>query len=216
MLRVAIAFVGLFLLGTVIGGVIAMVSKPLSGGPVAVATPIPSAVPTTTAPIASATAVVPTLPTATTTVTALPTLPPQPTPSSEPTPAQTVAPTAAPTADPAAIDPFIEELGAAIAAGRDRFLFDNLHPAVIERYGEQACRDYTSTTRSQGLSIEYVSANGPEAWDWVLDDRTTQIPDAWTVSVIWREPGLEEAREVHIAPSEASWRWFTDCGDPLN
>lgn len=147
--------------------------------------------------------------------TASPTAVPAITPTATPTPGATQGPTAEPTADPAAIAGFVEDLGAAIAAGRSRFLFNNLHPAVLERYGEQACRQYTSTARITGLSLEYIGSNGPEAWDWVLDAVTTPIPDAWTVTLVWRQPGLEEQREIHIAPTGATWRWFTDCGDPL-
>jgi hypothetical protein len=64
-------------------------------------------------------------------------------------------------------------------------------------------------------TLDYVSATGPAPWDWELDERSTLIPDAWTVSVGWSQPGVEERREVHFAPADATWRWFTDCGDHL-
>lgn len=229
MLRIAIAFVGLFLVGAAIGGVLAIVGRPSTGVPVAVASPNPTALTPSIAPSASTNAASTTLPPATssTTPTPPPATPEPPTPEPTETPNVTAppetpssapitpAPSTQPVADPAEIPAFMEALGQAISQGTNEFLFTNLHPAVMDRYGEQACRRYTRTTRLQGLSIEYVSANGPEPWDWELDNRTTQIGDAWTVSIMWREPGLEEPRDVHIAPSDATWRWFTDCGDPL-
>ena len=88
---------------------------------------------------------------------------------------------------------------------------------MLDRYGDEQCRTYTRNTRSVGLNLDYVSAIGPEPWEWVLDDRTTVIPDAWTVTIHWQDPqaNVDEQRDVHIAPAGGSWRWFTDCGDPL-
>ena len=60
-----------------------------------------------------------------------------------------------------------------------------------------------------------MSDTGPAEWDWELDGVTTPIPDAHTVTVNWRDPNVDEQREVHIAPAEGTWRWFTDCGDPI-
>lgn len=219
MLRTVLALIGVYVAGVVVGALIAIVTKPSSGVPVAVASPTPSAVSPTIA-------TTPTLPPATSTATPVatltptPTAPPRsppPTPVSTPTPTVTPAtpPSTAVVADPADIPAFMDELGEAIANGTDELLFTSLHPAVLERYGNQACRRYTRSTQLQGLDLEYVSANGPEPWDWVLDDRTTTIPDGWTVTVNWHDPNVDEAREVHIAPSDGTWRWFTDCGDPL-
>jgi hypothetical protein len=138
------------------------------------------------------------------------------TPIAGPTATAAATSTADATAAPADIEEFIEELGAAIAGGRGRFMLQNLHPAVIERYGEQACQNYTAVSSIPGLQLDYINSEGPEPWDWVLDDVTTNIPDAWTVTVRWRQPpDTDEARDVHIAPAEAAWRWFTDCGEPL-
>jgi hypothetical protein len=109
----------------------------------------------------------------------------------------------------------MEALGRAIARGTNAFMFENLHPQVLERYGVQQCRNYTRNTSSPGLSLEYQSSTGPEPWDWTLDERTTTIPDAWTVTVRWRDPQTDELRDVHIAAADGTWRWFTDCGDPL-
>jgi hypothetical protein len=118
-------------------------------------------------------------------------------------------------ADPAAIPQFIADLSDAIASGTNQFLFRNLHPEVLVRYGEQQCRTYTASTQIPGLEIEYVSDSGPAPWDWTLDEVTTTIADTQTVTVNWHDPSVDETRDVHIAPSEGTWRWFTDCGDPL-
>jgi len=118
-------------------------------------------------------------------------------------------------ADPADIPQFMTDLADALRQGKGNFLFSNLHPAVLDRYGEQACRRFTASATVDGLHMEYIGSDGPGPWDWVLDDLTTTIEDAWSVTVVWRQPGAEEQRDVRIAPADGSWRWFTDCGDPL-
>jgi hypothetical protein len=169
-------------------------------------TPAPTAQQETPSPTASETPTVQSTRTASETPTTAPA-----TGSSPPT----VTPTGA-TADPEAIPAFIEGLGAAIADGRGRVMFDNLHPEVLARYGQQACQSYTAGSSIPGLVLTYIDSSGPAPWDWVLDDLTTNIPDAWNVTVRWQQPGTDENREVHIAPADGTWRWFTDCGEPLD
>ncbi len=156
-------------------------------------------------------------------VTAAPPIPsatasPSPTPTAPPPSPTTVPATSTPTAaaaDPADLPGFVADLGAALRRGRDQFLLDHLHPVVLDRYGEASCRRFTATAGVNGLNLEYLGSNGPEPWDWELDGLTTRIDDGWTVVTVWRQPGLEEQRELHLAPSDGTWRWFTDCGDPL-
>jgi hypothetical protein len=241
MARLLGALAGLFVLGLLIGGAIAFTTRPANLGPVGLATATPpiATVAATTTATAQPTPAGPT-PTTSPTPTPQPTSTFQPTPTVAPvTPAPTAvqtpsaapplatrstspappAPTPAPTlaggADPADIPQFISDLSAAIAAGTNNFLFTNLHPEVLVRYGQRQCRAYTRATELPGLEIEYLSDTGPAPWDWTLDDVTTTIPDAQTVTVNWHDPSVDEMREVHIAPSEGTWRWFTDCGDPV-
>jgi hypothetical protein len=114
------------------------------------------------------------------------------------------------------------DLVAAIRAGELAPMFEDLHPAVIELYGEQACQN-TLATRSADptYAVEITSIQPPAPWDWVIDGRTTTISDAWTIvaAVTAIDPAtgspVTAQREVHLAPSAGTARWFTDCGTPL-
>jgi hypothetical protein len=227
LVRIAAALVAIYVTGVVAGAVLAMVTRGPAGSATAIATATPTPMSTASSTVAP-TSSTPTTPSAT---VAVPSTPVQPTataaaspssgpspsaaasPSPEPSPSAVPSPTLA--ADPTDIPAFVADLGRAIDRGSGRFLLAHLHPAVIDRYGARACRLYTSTTRLDGLSLEHLGSDGPAAWDWVLDELTTAIPDAWTVTVVWRQPDLEEQREIHIAPADGTWRWFTDCGDPV-
>lgn len=85
---------------------------------------------------------------------------------------------------------------------------------TVDRYGAQQCRRYVKQAVSgDQITWEIRGSTGPAAWDYTTDGLTTTVPDAWAVSV--RQPGADpEQRELHFAPAEGSWRWFTDCGDP--
>ncbi len=154
------------------------------------------------APAASPTATnAPTATIAVPTATAVPTASPAP-PS--PTPDAT-----------ALIEAFYEGLDPAIRAADADVLVPLLHPATIERYGEPACRTYLGGLADPTLDIEVASVSGPEPWDYLTDDRTTTIPDAWTVSAAFTSQGATSDRELHVAFVDGEVRWFTDCGAPL-
>jgi hypothetical protein len=149
---------------------------------------------------------------------------PTPSPSAAPTrthsPAPTAPPTTPPTAAPEPTAPpddlsaegFAQELAAALEEGDDEYLFGHLHPATIERYGEQSCRAYVAGIEG-AVNWEILGSSGPAPWSYETDGLATTIDDAWTVTV--RQPGAEpEVRDVHYAQANGTWRWFTDCGDP--
>jgi hypothetical protein len=204
-------WVAIFVVAAVVGGLISR--QGASVPPIAAASPTP--VPTM-API----------PTPTPTLTPGP----SPSPSVEPSATSSLAPappspTATaitpspsviiPSADPSAIPAFLDEFAAAIERGRDRYLLDHLHPAVIERFGTPACRAHIAANVSGRSSRwEFIGSSGPAPWPYASDDLETIIPDAWTVSI--REPDADpEERDLHFAYVDGTWRWFTDCGDPV-
>jgi hypothetical protein len=211
---------GVYVAGTALGAVAAPLFRPAVQGPIALAEASPT--PTVTqAPAASVTLTpMPATPAATPppTPAATPAATPSPTVATTPTGAPEPTPTAAATrgADPADLPAFVTDLGDALDHGRGGFLFDHLHPAVIERYGAAACRSFTATARVDGLSLTYVDSSGPAPWDWELDGLSTTIEDGWIVTVVWQQPGTNEQRDLHVAPHDGAWRWFTDCGDPLS
>jgi hypothetical protein len=117
--------------------------------------------------------------------------------------------------DPATAEEFATDLAAAISDSQNLYLLARLHPATIERYGLAQCRTYIQDTLSgTQITWEVQVSSGPAPWDYITDDLTTTIADAWAVTV--RQPGADpEIRDLHFAPSDGTWRWFTDCGEPL-
>jgi hypothetical protein len=134
-----------------------------------------------------------------------------------PTPSPTPTPTPSPTPDPDTLaKAFFVDLVQAIRAGDVDSMLPRLHPAVIERYGEAACKQELET-RSADPAYEIVVkvVQPPAAWDYTLDGVTTSIPDAWTVDADVTALGQLGARQLHVAPVDGEVRWFTDCGTPL-
>ena len=181
-------------------GVGAFIGRQRSAPPVAsvptqtpaLSTATPSATPpTATPPTAAPGPSGPTFP---------PTIPPSPPPS------------APPTLDPPTAEDFAAALLAAFQTGDNGYLFDRLHPLVLERYGERQCRRHVNSfVADPSASWTVQSSSGPAPWDWVTDDLTTTVADTWTVMI---DVPNEGQREVHFVPFEGTWRWFVDCGEP--
>lgn len=144
------------------------------------------------------------------------------TPSTAPTPDVTLAtsPTPAPTAapDPAAlITDFLDALVGAVRAGTAADLGSALHPAVIDRYGAEACAQELATrTADPAFAVEVIDVLDPAPWDYVTDDLTTIVPDVTTVRAAVTARGETADRDLHVAIVDGVVRWFTDCGDPPN
>jgi hypothetical protein len=201
-LAVAIGLAGVFCLSIAAGAYVGRLRATPSNPPVAVASPTPDA--TTSAP-------------PTTAATASPSLAPTVAPTAPPTQAPPSAtPSAAPTTalDPATAEQFALDLSAAIRSGHTDYLLARLHPAVIERYGTRICRSYINgTVAGDDVRWTVSSTTGPAAWSYETDGLTTPIAEAWMVSVN-QAGATPEARDLHFAPSDGTWRWFTDCGTP--
>jgi len=51
--------------------------------------------------------------------------------------------------------------------------------------------------------------------DWVIDERTTGIENAYSVEVTILSEQSDTDQEFHIAQCpDGTLGWFTDCGDP--
>lgn len=112
---------------------------------------------------------------------------------------------------------FVRDLSTAIKGGDDpRFLFESLHPAVIDLYGAPACRrsmrDFGDPTFR--MTVRTVSALKP--WDWAVDNRSIPIDDVYTVAVTRVSNGERSNVPIHLGAVEGGVGWFTDCGDPLS
>ncbi len=179
----------------------ALIGRSRVGTPVA-NTPTPSP-----APSALATASPP--PTVPPTTTAPPPSPSPAPPTVPPTAPPTATASASPVLDPPTVEEFAGELLAAFQTADSGYLFDRLHPFVLERYGARQCRRYVNDLAPEpSASWTVLSATGPAPWDWTTDELTTTVSDTWTVMIDIPDEG---EREVHFTPFEGTWRWFVDC-----
>lgn len=205
-LAAVVGLIGVFMVSVGIGGLIARQLQSPAVPAVAVASPTPMAtvVPTVSSTASPTLVSLPSLP-ATVSPPITPTASTEPTPSPEPTA----------TLDPPTVEEFTADLAAALRDGDTAYLIARLHPATTDRYGEQRCTSYVQGLPKAAPKWEVLSSTGPAPWSYVTETPgiETVIPDAWTVSV--RQPGANpELRDLHFAPSDGTWRWFTDCGTP--
>lgn len=111
---------------------------------------------------------------------------------------------------------FYTMFNAAQAAGDHQTMYDLLHPAVLERYGEAACAAYLESIVNPSVEIELVETTGFGTWDFDRDERTDTVENAITVNVIVHSADGDTEAEAHVAKFEAAvLGWFTDCGEPL-
>jgi hypothetical protein len=110
-------------------------------------------------------------------------------------------------------DQFLADLQQAERGGDSAFLLARLHPAVIERYGEDVCRSqFASEPPDPTSTFDVVGIDHTGPWDYTSDGQTTTIPN--TVFVLTnRTVHAQPAQQiqVHIAPVDGQQRWFTDC-----
>jgi hypothetical protein len=109
---------------------------------------------------------------------------------------------------------FLPVFSAAIRTGDQRFLFERLHPAVVQFYGERACRVYLRDFIVPNSAFVYRSAGEPSEFTWVADGMATLVPDVVNVDVTAVSEGGEIDRVIHLGIVEGDLRWFADCGDP--
>ncbi len=105
------------------------------------------------------------------------------------------------------IETFVSEYAAAIGAGDVEFLFDTIHPAVINRYGEEACR---RIIRDEFLLItDYRMVGDVDGPDSEQFDGVTI--DVYRVPVAFGFQGREFESQAAFAFDAGAVRWFTDC-----
>jgi hypothetical protein len=117
--------------------------------------------------------------------------------------------------DPPTVEEFADDLSAAIRESDEAYLNERLHPEVLVRYGAEQCQAWiASGVVGDDVTWQIHSTSGPQEWDYASDELSTVIADAWFLQVT--QPGADpEERELHFAASEGTWRWFTDCGEPV-
>lgn len=111
---------------------------------------------------------------------------------------------------------FVAAFTTAIQTNDVSFLLGRLHPRVLELYGQEACAAYVPSVINPDFELTIRESSGPETWEWVIDDVTSEIADSYAVEVSRMEGGQTLIQEIHVARrAEGDIGWFTDCGDPL-
>jgi hypothetical protein len=116
-----------------------------------------------------------------------------------------------------AVQKFLDQLDAAVHNGDIAFRVARLHPAVIQRYGEQQCRDFLATPVAQDPSRrDKVSrVDKPARFEFTTDDGAIPIPNAQLVLVKETFEKKKGERELHVALVDGEYRYFIDCGTPI-
>lgn len=111
---------------------------------------------------------------------------------------------------------FLTQLDAAVRQGNIDVRVARLNPAVIDRYGEQQCRDFLAGQPADKTRRDKVkSAGKPGAFEYVTDDQSVTIADAVPVQVRETRLGKKGDRNLHLARVNGQLTYFIDCGTPL-
>ncbi|MGQ0804692.1 MAG: hypothetical protein ACT4PI_12630 [Actinomycetota bacterium] len=110
---------------------------------------------------------------------------------------------------------FLAALATAIQDGDADFQLERLHPAVIERYGEDACAAdiATRTDPTRAFAVTRVREE-PEPFDYASDGLSETIPETTVVEAQVTADGATNPQEVHVAEVDGEFRYFSDCGTP--
>jgi hypothetical protein len=112
---------------------------------------------------------------------------------------------------------FLDKLNAAVRKGDTNVRVALLHPAVVERYGEQQCRDFLATPEltDPTRKDKVKRVDKPKPFEFNTDDGAIPIPDAQLLLVKETYQGKKTERELHLARVDGEYRYFIDCGTPL-
>jgi hypothetical protein len=142
---------------------------------------------------------------------------PAPSTTNAPTTEATTTSSSAATSTPTTVAPesaeaFLEQLAAAFRAGDVEFKMARLHPAVIERFGEDTCQTYLSSLPADPTAAFVVhSVSEPADYAWTTQDQTTNVPDTLTVAVTRTANGTAQEATIHLTAVDGELRWYTDC-----
>jgi hypothetical protein len=115
-----------------------------------------------------------------------------------------------------AIKSFIEVFNSAFETGDPEPLYQLLHPAVGEIYGEEACLAYIESIISTPTSLEYLGSSYVGEWVFERDGAAIPVDFAYAVQANFTANDQTTEQELHLVlPGDDSVRWFTDCGEPL-
>ena len=107
---------------------------------------------------------------------------------------------------------FLGLLAAAYRTDDVDFLVSRLNPAVIERFGVDACRANLTFTPDPTAAFTVKSVSEPQPYDFKTDTRTTTVPNTLFVDVDQVGGGSTQAVTVHLTPLNGQLTWFRNCG----
>jgi hypothetical protein len=111
---------------------------------------------------------------------------------------------------------FLAALATAVREGDVDFQVERLAPAVIDRYGEDACRAdvATRTDPTRAFAVTQVR-DEPATFDYNSDGLSEAIPDTIVMEAQMTLQGATSAQEVHLVDVGGEFSYFTDCGTPI-
>ena len=110
---------------------------------------------------------------------------------------------------------FFEVFNAAQAAEDPATMASLLHPAVFGIYDETDCKVYLDGIVNPSVVIDVQEITDYGEWSWTIDDRNSEVLEAYTAEIIISSNQGSTAQQVHLAVRpDGTLGWFTDCGDP--
>jgi hypothetical protein len=110
---------------------------------------------------------------------------------------------------------FLNELDTAVREGNTDLRVARLNPAVIERYGEQQCRDFLAGQQDATRKDKVKKVGKPESFEYATDNQSATVADALPVQVRATIKGKKGDRNIHLARVNGQLTYFIDCGQPL-
>lgn len=109
---------------------------------------------------------------------------------------------------------FYEGFNQAFQQQDTTFLYERLHPAVLEQFGPELCHSYLDSVIANQVEANLIGVTDFGNWDWQVGDETIQIPNTYTASVEMMLPdGSYNSQLTHLAlnPETQQVNWFTYC-----
>jgi len=110
---------------------------------------------------------------------------------------------------------FLAAFVRALRSGNATFLYDRLDPAVIARYGAQACRSAIPGLFDSTAALTLSSVTGPSTFNYATDGKSVAVPNVYTFTVTGVVFGQPATRQYHLALLDGRFHTFFDCGTPL-
>jgi hypothetical protein len=107
---------------------------------------------------------------------------------------------------------FLAALATAIREGDADFQLERLHPAVIERYGEDVCRADIAMRTDPTRAFEVTRVREElEPFDYASDGQSETIPETVVVEAQVTALGTTFPDELHLVEVDGEFRYFSDC-----